>query len=178
MTIRIFNSYRTDKDLGRACNQDMALLSNEDWACLMDYDTCFLLPSTISHLYQYAERFSHVGMFTCFTNRIHELSSAQYLGKAPSEDFDIRNHIEIARNQERKLYEATPLTKEVSGFLMLISKRTWNQFKFREGIGCLGVDNSFCWELMASGKSIYRMDGIYVWHTYRAFDIRDKSHLK
>jgi len=156
----------------------MALLPDDWWACFHDIDTLFLTPECGRILQGYAERYPEAGILTCLTNRVSDLSSKQMLNGKRSEDSDIRNHITIAKIQERHLWETTPIDRDISGMLMLISKRTWNDMKFQEGGKCLGVDTTYGRKIRAAGKKILRCDGLYVWHTYRLLTgIYDKKHL-
>jgi GT2 family glycosyltransferase len=175
--IEIFKPYSIEKNLGKAYNQAMSLLPDDYWACLMDYDTMFLTPDCGAILHEYAKLLPDAGLLTCYTNRIHPLADQQLLNGV-SENFDVKFHQQIAFKQKAELYKFTKLEREVSGFLMLISKKTWNEVKFNESGACLGVDNDYCFRLFDAGKSIYRMDGLYIWHSYRMNDIRDKSHLR
>jgi len=179
MNVRIVKPYSITKNLGQAYNEAMSRIPDGDWACLMDYDCMFLTPDCGQILHTYANKFQDAGLLTCYTNRIHPSATNQLLEGVFNENLSIDYHIALAERQKRNLYCATELKKEVSGFLMMIKKETWNEVKFREGIGCLGVDNHYCWDLMAKGKSIYRMDGLYVWHSYRIKNgITDKTHLR
>lgn len=178
MKVHILKPFDLEKNLGRAYNEAMSRIPEGDWACLMDLDTMFLTPDAGNILHEYAEKFSHAGMFTCYTSRIHPLSKVQLLNEVVSEDTNLLNHIEKAYKQKERMITATPINRPVSGFLMMISKATWNEVKFTEDFKCLGVDNFFCDSLLKAGKSIYRMDNLYVWHTYRLKNgITNKTHL-
>lgn len=185
MKIHVLKPYALDKNLGRAYNEAMELIPDGDWACLMDYDTMFLTSDAIALMYKYVESYPEAGMFTSYTNRIHPLSDVQLLGGHINEDNNIAIHLHIARELADQPINVTPINKVVSGFLMLVSKDNWDMVKFSEDKKCLGVDNDFCTRLMNTrtnlhpyGKQIYRMDTIYVWHTYRIMNgINDKSHL-
>lgn len=177
MKVHILKPYSLKKDLGRAYNEAMRMIPDGDWACLCDYDTMFLTPDCGEILHKYAEKFPDAGLFTCITNRVHELAVEQLYAGRVSENTDIKHHIEIAENQKRFLYNATPINHVISGYLMLVKKEVWNDVKFMEGIGCLGVDNYFSQEILQRGLQVLRMDGLYLWHSYRLKNIKDKSHL-
>lgn len=179
MKVHILKPYSLSKDLGAAYNDEMSRVPDGDWGCLMDLDTMFLTPDAGHILHGYAERFAHAGLMTAYCNRIHPKAEAQLLNGRVSDNVMLDYHMELAYNQKRFLFQATPIDKEVSGFLMLISKSTWNEVKFNQGGKCLGVDNEYCWDLLRAKKSIYRMDGLYVLHLYRLKNgISDKTHLK
>ncbi len=179
MKIHILKPYSIDKNLGRAYNEAVKLIPDGDWACLMDYDTMFLTPDCGRILHEYASLFPNTGMFTCYTNRIHPQSIHQLYQGEIIESNDIADHIPLAEEAKKNLYKATSLDTVISGFLMMIKKETWKDVQFSENRLCLGVDNDYCARLMDNGRSILRMNGMYVWHTYRLKNgIQDKSHLK
>ena len=165
--------YDTGKNLGKAYNEAMSKL--DGWVLIKDYDILILLPETIRQIEHYTTIYPETGLFTCYTNRI--ANSEQLLNGMDNND-SIRHHMKLARQQQSELYTVTELTKPVSGMLMVIHTDTWNEIKFSEDLLCLGVDNDYHNRLKEAGKSVLRMNGIYVWHTYRlASGIKDKSHL-
>lgn len=177
MTIHILTPYSLSKDLGLAYNQACRPIPDNDWICLTDYDTLFLTSDSINIMYEYVRLNPDAGLLTPFTNRIHP-TSPQLLDGKVSEVPDIKWHIEKAERQKELLYQTTELEKNISGFVMLFSKKTWNEVQFREGGGCLGVDTIFWRALKRAGKKILRMDGLYVFHTYRITQgIDNKKHL-
>lgn len=172
--LHIIEPYREDKNLGLAYNEAMKYFNEDDWVCLKDYDTLFLRPDTIRHIHHYTEKFPDAGILTCYTNRI--ANSEQLLKEKCDNNDSIKYHINIAEKRERLLYSTTKLTKPISGFLMVIRKSTWDRIKFDDG--CLGVDNNYHAKMVAAGLSVLRMDGIYIWHSYRLINgIKDKRHL-
>lgn len=175
--IHVVQPYRSDKNLGRAYNDTIRLYPDNAWLCLLDYDAMFLTPDAIRHVEQYIFKYPGTGIFTCFTNRLHPDSKGQLLGSM-SEDTDIRRHIAIAEKQKRELYKVTPINHPIGGFCMVISKATWKCTPFSENRKCLGVDNEFSKAVLERGGDIMRMDGLYVWHSYRLVGgYRDKKHL-
>lgn len=173
--MQVLTPYRTDKDLGLAYNQSISCLP-DDWICVKDYDVCLPLPNTLAYIIEYTLRFPDTGIFTCYTNRLHPLAKNQLLNGV-DDDFNYLSHYNKALRQTEKLFEVTELNKHISGFLMVFHKSTWNEIKFPEGIGCLGVDNYFSDRVLKSGRKILRMNGVYVFHAYRPNGIKDKSHL-
>lgn len=177
--IHVATPYSTDKNLGAAYNNFIKLIPEEDWICLIDYDVLFLLPQTISHFYKYIELYPECDLFTCYANRSHENSRQQLLAGKISSNADMYYHIDLAKKQESNLYKATELKGNISGFLMILSKKLWNEIKFIDNGKSLGVDTDYSNRLAEKDKRVYRMDGVYVWHTYRLINgVNDKSHLK
>lgn len=177
--IHILTPYRTDKDLGKAYNDACALIPKGDWICLMDIDCMFLTPDAPELMQKYVDKWPETGVFTALCNRVSPLSFEQLWGGKPSNDADMLHHIEIAQLLVSNNPTVKPLLRgEISGYLMLFSRETWEQNPFDEGIGCLAVDTFWSRRIVASGKDIKVMQNIYVWHTYRIWkSITDKTHL-
>ena len=179
MNVHILKPYSIEKNLGRAYNRAVSMIPDGDWACLMDYDTMFLTADCGKILHEYASLFPNTGMFTCYTNRIHPLAKEQLYTGEISANTQVEYHITVAEEAKKNLYKITALNRVVSGFLMMIKKETWKDIQFTENRLCLGVDNDYCSRLLDNGRSINRMDGLYVWHSYRLKNgITNKEHLK
>jgi len=178
MKIHIKTPFAEDKNLGRAYNEAFDDVEERDWVCLIDHDVLFLTPDAISIMYEYVRSYPETGLFTCYTNRIHPLAVDQLLDGRVNENTCIKYHQERAYNQKRFGVTVAEINHVISGFLMLVSKKTWREIKFPEHGKCLGVDNEFSQKVLKAGKKIYRMNGLYVWHSYRLDDITNKAHLK
>lgn len=179
MKVKIMIPYSLEKNLGKAYNEAMARLGDDDWGCLCDIDTCFLTPDAGVILENYAERFPDAGILTCYTNRVSPLSIPQLLKGRVDEDGNIRMHVKLAEKQRNYLYQATEIDRDISGMVMMISKRFWMQHRFTEDLKCLGVDTEYNRRIRAAGAKILRMDGLYVLHIYRILTgIHNKTHLK
>jgi len=179
MQVHILKPYRNDKNLGKAYNDAMAMLPEDDAACLCDIDTCFLTPDAGTIIQEYVYRNPEAGILTCFTNRVSPLSKGQLLLCAVDEDSDMRTHIKYAEEQKNLLFQTTVIDRDISGFLMVVSKKTWNKTPFPDTGKALGVDTHYGRMIRADGLQILRMDGLYIWHTYRLMNgIADKKHLQ
>lgn len=175
--IHVKTPFDLDKNLGRAYNKAFEDVEERDWVCLIDHDVMFLTPDAIALMYEYTRSYPETGIFTCYTNRIHPLASDQLLDGKVNENTCVKYHTERAYNQKRFGITVKEINHPISGFLMLLSKQTWNQIKFTESLKCLGVDNDFSANVLERGKKIYRMESVYVWHSYRLNDMKDKTHL-
>lgn len=176
MKIHVMTPYSPEKKLGQAYNEAMAMLPDDDWACFIDQDTMFLQPHTISHLYKYAEMFPDA-LLTAYTNRVG--FKPQCLNGVCSENGDVRHWVKKAQMQEALLYQVEEMKGTISGFLMLFSKKLWNDCShFTEDKDILGTDNNWSARVIQHGHKIYLMRGILVFHTYRILNRMDKSHLK
>lgn len=169
--------YRQDKNLGKAYN-DVFRDTQSEVICLRDGDSMFLTPDYGNILDEY-----HIlhpdAVLTCYTNRVSTLSKMQLLTGRPSEDPDIRHHIKLAENQRQRLYKVTELNCDISGTLMVVPREVWELYPFPQLGTALGVDTAWNRTIRAAGVKILRMDGLYIWHTYRLLTgINSKEHLK
>lgn len=179
MKVHYFTPYSVEKNLGKSYNECFEMIGEDDWACIRDGDTMFLTPDFGDIVFNYA--YKNPGcVLTCYTNRIHSLAKEQIIwGSMQPEETKIEFCLGVANKQKDLTYQTTPCTGPLSGFLMLMSKKTWSQIKFNEGIGLLGVDTDFYKAARALDIPILRMDGLYIWHTYRlGKSITDTTHLK
>ena len=176
--------YSTEKNLGKAYNEAMALLPEGSHACFRDGDTCWLTPDYGQHLAEYVRLYPNA-ILTCWTNRINEKAEQQaWNGKGIRDCTDMIDHLKKAEYYKGYLYLATPLHGFVSGFVMVVPKSVWNTHKFAEKQvyedrgphNLLGVDNDFTNRVRAAGVPVLRMDGLYIWHTYRLLT-NSKDHL-
>lgn len=175
--VNIMTPYAVDKNLGRAYNQAMSMIGDDEYGCLIDYDVQLLTPDAGQILHRYAEMYPDA-LLTCFTNRVHPCNKQQLRNSCISNDTNIINHIRIAEIKKQELFKVTEIRQHLSGFLMLMSKSLWKEVPFTEDKMCLGVDTDYFERLQAAGKKVLRMDGLYVWHTYRLLNgITNKSHL-
>jgi len=178
--VHFTSPFRLDINLGKAYNQAMKKIGEYDWMCFTDYDVLFLTPNSKKIIINCCKHAPEgTGLLTCFTNRIHPISKGQLL-HGLSENSDIREHIKIAIEQELVPLRFSMLNYKVSGFLMCINKKVWEALGgFSETGEALGVDTDFCSRLLERKFKIYRMNQVYVWHTYRLIQgIDNKEHLK
>lgn len=179
--IQYFTPYSLEKNLGKAYNEAVNLLPNdEDWACLLDGDTSFLCPNygvQIAAIIKKYENNSEIGLFTCVTNRTN--NPYQRLNGVLSENADMKHHLELAKEIQKEYYDnIIEIPRTISGHLMLFKKKVWASVGgFDEG-GILKVDNKFSRKILLSNRKIYLMRGVYIFHVYRLLTgKKDKSHL-
>ena len=169
--------YSIEKNLGKAYNQEMERIPDGDAACFLDGDTLFLTHDFGEIITSYANAYPDA-VLTCWTNRIHEKAIEQ---KKDFKSTDIKDHLKIKQG----FTTVTPLQGSVSGFLLVVPKSVWLKHKFTETNiyrpgtpNLLGVDNEFTNKIRSAGIPVLRMDGVYIWHSYRLLsDGMDKSHL-
>jgi len=173
--------YSTEKNLGKAYNEAMRLVGDDDHVCFRDGDTCWLTPDYGIHLAEYVRLYPNA-ILTCWTNRINERAEQQAPGWRDCPD--MVTHLKIAETAKDNLYKVSTLHGFVSGFCMVVPKKVWNDHKFAEQQvyedrgphNLLGVDNDFTNRVRHAGVPVLRRDGLYIWHTYRLLD-NSKQHL-
>lgn len=171
--VHFITPYRLDKDLGRAYNEAISMLPDGDHVCLMDIDVMFLLPEQPAMIIRAAQEY-HNSLITCKTGRI-SASSAQ---KGYDTGGDVAYAVQLARALHRTENYPVRTKRPISGFLMCFPVSMWKQFKFKEGIGCLGVDTDWSTRLLRAGVNIFVLQNVYVYHLYRLENgIQNKNHL-
>lgn len=168
---------RSDKNIGRAINEIVNALPDNDWICLRDIDT---LPMYHEKIYQQCEQIAQAGEFDlvgCMTNRLG--LHYQLVGERKSNDSDIMNHRKIGVDLYNKHgVEIMPIQQVIGGLFMLFPKSTWKQVGgFPEGgIQIKGhfFDYHFCKKVMQQRLRIGIAKGIYLFHYYR-FEHKDDT---
>lgn len=174
---------RSDKNLGKAVNQLIEGLPEQDWICLRDIDTFppyheeFI--KQIDEIVNGSHGFALIG---CMTNR---LGLPYQLVKGMFTEWDIRVHREKAKELSKiKTIKALSKMQTVGGLMMLFPKSVWRKVgKFPEGgISIKGefVDYHFSKAVGKIGR-LGIAEGVYLFHAYRmeAKDTRTyKEHLK
>lgn len=169
---------RADKNIGRAYNEACALIPAGDWIAIQDQDSLFWPEFTLKQVEDIISQ--HGGDFAlmgCVTNRL----ASKYQRPFP-EDFDnmdIMHHRGRAEQLHREKYGiVTGGKKEIAGLFMLFPKSTWDKVKFVEN--CIFADTLFCQSVVKKVGNIGVMQGVYVYHYYRAHapdPMRYKKHL-
>lgn len=158
-------------NLGRAYNNFMELITNdEDWVCFLDHDATFTYPKWYRQMEDIIEKHNDYGMFTCMMNRVGQ---KYHIPEGIDKDnHDIIYHRAVGRQLAETYYDDITSLNDVngqylSGVLMLLKKKTWIDIN-----GCpegfLGVDNEIHRRCVVNGIKVGRMNGVYLYHWYRA----------
>jgi len=175
--------YSVEKNLGKAYNDFMEILPNEnDYACFVDSDTIFTTPNYGHIIDKVINENLEIGCFIAKTNRIN--CSFQLFNGVDVDTNDISYHREFGKNVQ-SIYgtycvDVTHISKHelMSGFLMVVKKELWNRIgRFDETMGMLGIDNDFHKKIKNNNEKVYQMKGIYLYHWYRWPDPTNKEHL-
>lgn len=173
--MNIIIPFSLEKDLGKAYNEAMSRIPDDDYAIILDYDAMMLTPNSAPLVDKYVKANPQAALLTAYAARSHKSSSQHY---PYNNNGNMLTAIQVAERLERLPMRTRPVIKNVTGFFMVLPKWTWNKYKFREGMGCLGVDTDYWMKLVIAGEQMLLMETIYVWHTYRLKNgIHDKSHL-
>lgn len=173
-----------EKNLGKAYNDFIELIPEEDYACFLDGDAMFLTTYFGKQLYDIVEKYPKCGVFTCRASRIGNKWQRSIMPWEADvwESNDIAGHRHQAATVQKVHYlDITDVTQlgtdhPMGGVLILISKKAWRTVGgFADGI--LGVDNKLHWACIAKGEKVYLMEGVYVYHWYRGGDATKRDHL-
>lgn len=151
--------YDVGKNIGGCYNEQISLLPDDDWICLLDHDCMFLRPDSKKQIQEIVDK-GEYELYGCMTNR---------LGKGDQvwpDMFDVSHidrHINVAHYCNDFHYgQCKPTEGIIAGMLMLFRKSTWKRVGgFQE--------NSIYFDKIFSRKIEKRavMLGVYVFHLYR-----------
>ena len=170
LTVHHITAGRADKNIGKAINDLVRNIEDEDWVCLRDIDT---LPPYHEVFFYAVEEIAKQGEYdlvSCVTNRLGLVD--QLHERKISNDFDMQKHREIAK----QLYKENGISvkktlRGVGGLMMLFSKKIWDKVGgFPEGaISIQGkfFDWHFCQSVYKQKGKIGIAQGIYLFHCYR-----------
>jgi len=155
--------YAFDKNLGAEYNRIFEH-SNADYVCIMDGDILFFHNDFGHFISRIISKYPDGAIYTCLTNRIGnpEQRESKYLNN----EKNILKHKRIAEHYRKKNeFKVVRAKKRTSMLVSVISKKVWNEIRFKEGL--LGVDWDFSQKVLDKGYPIYIMQGLYVFHLYR-----------
>lgn len=161
---------RSDKNFGKAINDIVKNLPDQDWICLRDIDT---MPGYhekfFNQIEEIAAQNTH-GLVSCFTNRLglrYQVHNNQI-----SNNTCWLHHREIAKQRYKQYGSEVQTTNQtIGGVLMLFPKQVWQAVGgFPEG--GISVNNSFIdyHFSVAVQKAKYKIgiaQGVYLIHMYR-----------
>ena len=175
--------FATDKNLGKAYNDYVKLLTNklDDWIFFRDSDCMFLTSDWGKHIQDIVEANPESGIITCLTNRVN--NKKQCYGGKISDDPNIINHYDIAKDlHDNNYWDIEEIPRVISGMMFGFSRKTWEDVEgfFEIPNTIVGVDTRFSFKISTFGKKIICMNGLYVTHYYRMHEqnpSQSNSHL-
>jgi GT2 family glycosyltransferase len=174
--------WNNEKNIGRAYNETMRVVGENDWVCFIDGDSMFLDPFFGKKIQEVVDSNPEYGLFTCMTNRVgckYQLSDF-----ITWEQDDIRYHRRNAEFHWDKFGTSiqdisnVKRNKVLSGVMILISKKTWLKVGGFKENSMLGIDSDIHWRCMDNNINVGLMKGIYTYHWYRGGNRNDKRHLQ
>jgi len=173
MTVHHITPGKADLNFGKAINDVIEFVPNEDWICLRDIDT---LPLHHRVFFKQCEDIAESGEYdlvSCMTNRLgvkYQLHNGEL-----SDNFDIRHHLQIAYDRYDKYGSNVDEAEgNIAGVMMLFSKQTWEDVgRFKEGgvqVNGSFLDCIFSSTVKKIGGKIGIAKGIYLFHTYREWE--------
>lgn len=165
MTLIPMMPFASDRNLGRAYNDAMALVPDDAWVVLLDHDMMLTTREWYRQLEEAIAFKPDAGAFTAVTNRC--AAPWQQAGHRNNHDVAHHRRFGAERLKMRTLLDITD-TKGFAGVLMCLSKAAWREVGgFVDGLLC--VDHQMFFALRRSGRRIYLMESLYVYHWRRAF---------
>lgn len=182
------------QNIGCAYNKFMELVPGDnDWACFLDHDAMFTTDTWMTQLTDIINRHPNISAFGARANRVGY--SWQLVGNIDIDNNDIKYHREIGHQLQKKYYDKvsigatfelpnSPPSKfsgnlisepRFSGTLILVKKSTWNAIGGFKTSGFLEVDDDFRKRLSQHNLGFGIMDGVYLYHWYRADDPYETS---
>lgn len=153
-------------ELGYAYNRAMKTV--EDWVLFLDQDIYLCNRDWYSICLNAVKEVGYkAGWITAVTNRIgNSFQGVKGLRTAPD---DLTIHDKISQIQYKKygntIEDITDITHKLGGFFILTHKKAWhNAGGFNEERRS-GFDKDYCLRILAAGYSIYRLPGLYVYHS-------------
>lgn len=160
--------YSLNGNIGEEYNKYMDLIPDEDWACFLDHDAVFTTPDWYVQLHNIIKKNPQYGLYTCMMNRVGTKYQI-HKGIDPN-NHDMKYHRMIGnsrlkqyKNQVVDITHNSPL----SGVVILVSKNVWKRIGGCKD-GFLGVDNDIHIRCRNNNILVGLMEGIYVYHWYRA----------
>lgn len=179
MKIHYISPYSIEKNFGLAINEAVKAINYapDDFICLTDHDTLWLLPNSKAQVEQILQTTPY-DVLGCMTNRIR--SKEQLVGGYFNPDDHIRNHIAIAEQMRLSAGDLVVDAKGVmAAFMLCFRVSVWEKVGgFAEG--AINFDTLFCGAVRAAGLRIGLMRGVYVFHAYRIMSkipLQDVTHL-
>lgn len=159
-------TYDYDVNIGRGYNEHIKCLPDDAWICINDSDSLYLNPKFGHQLSDIINKHGdEYALLGCVTNRLGGLHQV-FEGKF-SNDFDVKNHYQIAEKLYKDHYDEVQETSGVAGLLMLFKKSTWLDVGgFQENnIACDTAFNKAIIDRKLGKIGI--MKGVYLFHSYR-----------
>lgn len=164
-----FIPYALDGNLGPVWDGIFESLPEDGWAAILDHDVMFTTTIWYRQIAKAIKAYPD-GTFSCISNRIGQESRWQSVSRddMPGDEHDMREHrihgALLARDES-----ITDVTEAelMAGMFFVMSKKTYRIIgPFPNGLR--GLDNTIHIRLRKHGLRLYCINGLYVYHWYRA----------
>lgn len=159
-------AYDQERNLGRAYNEIMGTVCPGDWVCFLDHDAVFTTRDWYVQLLEAIDANPRAGLLTAVTNRI---GNKEQIAPGCPLGHDMKEHRAFgSKAKEQHGSSVVDITNKhlTSGVVMCLSHETWEAMGgFPDGF--FGVDNETHRRVRRTGKRVYLMPGLYVYHWYR-----------
>lgn len=150
------------------------MIPDNFWLSILDWDSMLLDYNQVSLINEYILRYPDTGLFLARSNRSG--SHVQRWNGQLSTQMQMNYWHRQAMNIKPTFKVTEVLNNHISGYLMLVSKKTWTEIPFNEDLQILHVDRDYAARVLAMGKKIRIMDDVLVYHSYRVYS-NNKNHL-
>ena len=166
--------YASDLMIGAEYNAQIRCVPDDDWICILDQDVIFLHPKTKAQIQEIVNSDPPYELLGCMLSRIG--SGYQCPGGKISHNHDMLHHFKIAEQLHKEQYGVvTDHKRPIAGALMLFPKSVWKKHPFYPNGP--HFDSEFGFEVLKYGK-IGLMQGVYLYHFYRAYANGNPQHYK
>lgn len=158
-------------NISEGINRSVELVPDDAWVCIRDADTMFLTWRQQWQL-EVISKTTDYGLIGCMTNRCYP-SYCMPTNKL-SHDYDILNHVEIAKTLEMEHWAEVvdsppPWDSDHEGLIygqfMMFPKKAW---KDAGGyVGMVGHDINFSRAVANAGYKRGIATGVYIFHAFR-----------
>ena len=168
-SLTTFIPYAADGNLGPAWNSVFKSLPADGWAAILDHDAMFTTPIWYKQIMRAIAQYPD-GTFSCTSNRIGQESRWQSVNRydMTGDEHDIREH-RVHGAMMAKDDSITDVTDKelMAGMFFAMSAKTYDKIgPFPNGLR--GLDNTLHVRLRKKGLKLYCINGLYVYHWYRA----------
>lgn len=168
-SLTTFIPYALDGNLGPTWNGIFESLPADGWAAILDHDAMFTTPIWYKQVMKAIARYPE-GTFSCVSNRIGVESRWQSVNHddMAADEHDMRAH-RIHGAMLAKDGTITDVTDKelMAGMFFVMSKKTYDMIgPFPNGLR--GLDNAIHAWIRQKGLRLYCIEGLYVYHWYRA----------
>jgi len=157
--------FAPDMNLGRAYNEAMGLLGEDDWAVFLDHDAIWTTREWYKQIQEAVAKVPDAGIITAIASRGWQ--TWQWSNPSP-DNHDMAYHRQRGKEKlkVRTLLDVTAASG-IAGVVMVISQRAWLAAGgFVDGMYC--VDHGMHFALAKLGYKVYVHEGLYVYHWRRA----------